>query len=420
MGGYAVEPKVLTVSQLNQYLKTRFDNDPALVSVAIQGEISNFKKVSNGHCYFSMKDATGMLKCVMFRSAVQYLRFKPADGDQVVAFGRVTVYPRDGCYQLYVDMMAPKGVGDQSVAFEKLKQKLAAEGLFDEAHKKPIPVCPDRIAVITSITGDAMWDMIRILGQRWPMARIVFLPVAVQGVKAPAELTGAVRYANRWKVADVIILGRGGGSAEDLLAFNDEKLARAIFDSEIPVISAVGHEPDVTISDYVADLRAATPSNAAELAVPDREELIRQLRSMASAMGAHLAKQVKVNRQRLSTLAAARPLQSPTAYLDERRLLLDSIQRRLCAAQQQALAKNRQRCVRLTAALDAMSPLKVLTRGYAMAQTEGGQLLRQVEQVRSGDRFTLQLSDGRIRALVESTEQLGPQEGKGGSYERTE
>ena len=242
----------------------------------------------------------------------------------------------------------------------------------------------------------------------------------VQGVEAPAELCGAIRYVNRWDLADLIITGRGGGSLEDLWAFNDEMLARTIYESRIPVISAVGHEPDVTISDYVADLRAATPSNAAELAVPDREELIRQLRSMASAMGAHLAKQVKVNRQRLSTLAAARPLQSPTAYLDERRLLLDSIQRRLCAAQQQALAKNRQRCVRLTAALDAMSPLKVLTRGYAMAQTEGGQLLRQVEQVRSGDRFTLQLSDGRIRALVESTEQLGPQEGKGGSYERTE
>ena len=211
----------------------------------------------------------------------------------------------------------------------------------------------------------------------------------VQGVEAPAELCGAIRYVNRWDLADLIITGRGGGSLEDLWAFNDEMLARTIYESRIPVISAVGHEPDVTISDYVADLRAATPSNAAELAVPDREELIRQLRS-------------------------------PTAYLDERRLLLDSIQRRLCAAQQQALAKNRQRCVRLTAALDAMSPLKVLTRGYAMAQTEGGQLLRQVEQVRSGDRFTLQLSDGRIRASVESTEQLGPQEGKGGSYERTE
>ena len=355
----------------------------------------------------------------MFKSSAIRLRFRPENGMKVLALGKISVFPRDGAYQLYCTNLTPDGVGDLHVAFEQLKTKLQAEGLFDPAHKKPLPRYPGTIAIITSSAGAAVHDMLRILRKRYPLTKVLLLPVRVQGVEAPAELCGAIRYVNRWDLADLIITGRGGGSLEDLWAFNDEMLARTIYESRIPVISAVGHEPDVTISDYVADLRAATPSNAAELAVPDREELIRQLRSMASAMGAHLAKQVKVNRQRLSTLAAARPLQSPTAYLDERRLLLDSIQRRLCAAQQQALAKNRQRCVRLTAALDAMSPLKVLTRGYAMAQTEGGQLLRQVEQVRSGDRFTLQLSDGRIRASVESTEQLGPQEGKGGSYERT-
>lgn len=400
MGGYAVEPKVLTVSQLNQYLKTRFDNDPALVNVAIQGEISNFKKVSNGHCYFSMKDATGMLKCVMFRSAVQYLRFKPADGDQVVAFGRVTVYPRDGCYQLYVDMMAPKGVGDQSVAFEKLKQKLAAEGLFDEAHKKPIPVCPDRIAVITSITGDAMWDMIRILGQRWPMARIVFLPVAVQGVKAPAELTGAVRYANRWKVADVIILGRGGGSAEDLLAFNDEKLARAIFDSEIPVISAVGHEPDVTISDYVADLRAATPSDAARKAVPEQKEVRAHLDQLQLRLGRVMGNQLARQRQKLQHLERSRALSRPLTFVEEKRMLLDRQQEKLAGALQKSVAVHRTRFAALCAALDSLSPLKVLARGYGLAQREDGSVITAAAQVSCGDHIDLTLSGGTLGCTV--------------------
>ena len=415
-----MEQQIYSVTQINTYIQSMMDSDRLLSGLCIRGEISNYKVYPSGHHYFSLKDATGALRCVMFKSSAIRLRFRPENGMKVIAFGRITVFPRDGAYQLYCADLTPDGVGDLHVAFEQLKAKLQAEGLFDPAHKKPLPRYPGTIAIITSSAGAAVHDMLRILRKRYPLTKVLLLPVRVQGVEAPAELCGAIRYVNRWDLADLIITGRGGGSLEDLWAFNDEMLARTIYESRIPVISAVGHEPDVTISDYVADLRAATPSNAAELAVPDREELIRQLRSMASAMGAHLAKQVKVNRQRLSTLAAARPLQSPTAYLDERRLLLDSIQRRLCAAQQQALAKNRQRCVRLTAALDAMSPLKVLTRGYAMAQTEGGQLLRQVEQVRSGDRFTLQLSDGRIRALVESTEQLGPQEGKGGSYERTE
>ena len=415
-----MEQQIYSVTQINTYIQSMMDSDRLLSGLCIRGEISNYKVYPSGHHYFSLKDATGALRCVMFKSSAIRLRFRPENGMKVLALGKISVFPRDGAYQLYCTNLTPDGVGDLHVAFEQLKAKLQAEGLFDPSHKKPLPRYPGTIAIITSSAGAAVHDMLRILRKRYPLTKVLLLPVRVQGVEAPAELCGAIRYVNRWDLADLIITGRGGGSLEDLWAFNDEMLARTIYESRIPVISAVGHEPDVTISDYVADLRAATPSTAAELAVPDREELIRQLRSMASAMGAHLAKQVKVNRQRLSTLAAARPLQSPTAYLDERRLLLDSIQRRLCAAQQQALAKNRQRCVRLTAALDAMSPLKVLTRGYAMAQTEGGQLLRQVEQVRSGDRFTLQLSDGRIRASVESTEQLGPQEGKGGSYERTE
>lgn len=400
MSGEVVKPKVLTVSQLNQYLKERFDADPALTSVAIEGEISNFKRVSNGHCYFSMKDATGMLKCVMFRSAAQYLRFQPADGDQVVAFGRVTVFPRDGCYQLYVDMMAPKGVGDQSVAFEKLKQKLAAEGLFDEKYKKPIPACPRRIAVITSITGDAMWDMIQILGQRWPMAKIVFLPVAVQGVKAPAELAGAVRYANRWKVADVIIIGRGGGSAEDLFAFNDEKLARAIFASEIPVISAVGHEPDVTISDYVADLRAATPSDAARKAVPEQKEVRAHLDQLSLRLGRVMQERVNRRRQQLNHLQQSRVFTHPLTFVEEKQMLLDRQQEKLAAALQKGVAVHRTRFAALCASLDSLSPLKVLSRGYGLAQRADGSVITAASQVACGERIDLTLSGGTLGCTV--------------------
>lgn len=415
-----MERHIFSVTEVNELVKLLLDNEPMLSGICVRGEISNYKMYPSGHHYFSLKDPTGAIRCVMFKGQALRLRFRPENGMKVLAWGKISVFPRDGAYQLYCSNLTPDGVGDLHVAFEQLKAKLQAQGLFDPAHKKPLPRFPGTIAIITSSAGAAVHDMLRILRKRYPLTKVLLLPVRVQGVEAPAELCGAIRYVNRWDLADLIITGRGGGSLEDLWAFNDEMLARTIYESRIPVISAVGHEPDVTISDYVADLRAATPSNAAELAVPDQEELGRQLRSMASAMGSHLAKQVKVNRQRLGVLAAARPLQSPTAYLDERRLLLDSIQRRLCAAQQQTLAKSRQRCVRLTAALDAMSPLKVLTRGYAMAQTEGGQLLRRVGQVQSGDRFTLQLSDGRIQASVEKTEQLGPQGGKGGSYERTE
>lgn len=251
MSGYgtAVKPQVLTVSQLNQYLKNQFDSDPNLASVAVRGELSNYKKYPSGTHFFSLKDSTGVLSCVMFRSSAQHLRFRPENGMQVVAFGRVSVYPRDGRYQLRVDLMAADGIGDLHVAFEQLKQKLAQEGLFAPEHKKPIPACPDRVALITSGAGAAVRDMIRILGARWPMAKVILLPVQVQGERAPAELIGALNYANRWQVADVIIIGRGGGSIEDLWAFNDEGLARAIYASDLPVISAVGHEPDVTISD---------------------------------------------------------------------------------------------------------------------------------------------------------------------------
>lgn len=400
MSGFAAEPQVLTVSQLNQYLKSRFDADPYLGSVAVRGEISNYKKYPSGHHYFSLKDPNGVLSCVMFRSSAQHLRFRPENGMQVVAFGRVTVFPRDGRYQLYVDLMTADGVGDLHVAFEQLKQKLEAEGLFAPEHKKPIPACPKRVALITSGAGAAVRDMIRILGARWPMTKVLVLPVQVQGERAPREMIGALVYANRWQVVDLIIIGRGGGSIEDLWAFNDEGLARAIYDSEIPVISAVGHEPDVTISDYVADLRAATPSNAAELAVPDQNEVYARLNQLRQRLGRVVQDRLRRERQRLQPLVRSRALQNPLAYVQEKQQLLDRQQDRLRSALERDVAKQRARYAALCAALDSLSPLKVLSRGYALAQTPDGKVITGVEQTEVGSHIQLTLSDGKLGCTV--------------------
>jgi exodeoxyribonuclease VII large subunit len=272
-----MDNNVLTVTQLNSRIKLLIDCDPVLSEVCVRGELSNYKVYPSGHHYFTLKDADSSLRCVMFKGNASKLRFRPESGMSVTAFGRVSVYPRDGAYQLYVSDLIPEGAGDLQVAFEQLKAKLESEGLFDSGHKKPLPQFPDKIAVITSSAGAAVHDMIRILGARWPMSEVILLPVRVQGAEAPAEIAGAIKYASKYKVADVIITGRGGGSIEDLWAFNDERVARAIYASELPVISAVGHEPDVTISDYVADRRASTPSNAAEIAVPDCAEMLEYL-----------------------------------------------------------------------------------------------------------------------------------------------
>ena len=264
-----------------------------LAGVAVKGEISNYKMYPSGHHYFTLKDEGGALKCVMFKGNATRLRFRPENGMKVIAMGRVTVFPRDGAYQLYCTAMAMDGIGDLYAAFEQLKAKLAAQGLFDPAHKKPIPKYPKVIGIVTSSAGAAVHDMIRILRKRYPLVEVRLFPVRVQGVEAPPEIVGAIRYANRYNLADVLIVGRGGGSMEDLWAFNDERVAYAIYESEIPVISAVGHEPDFTISDFVADLRAATPSNAAELAVPDQDALCQSMDSMADAMVSALQRQVK-------------------------------------------------------------------------------------------------------------------------------
>lgn len=397
-----MEQNVLTVSELNQRIKLLIDGDPLLSGVCVRGELSNYKIYPSGHHYFTLKDADSSLRCVMFRSSASKLRFRPESGMSVTAFGRVSVYPRDGAYQLYAEQLMPEGMGDLQVAFEQLKAKLEKEGLFDRAHKKPLPPFPEKIAVITSSAGAAVHDIIRILGKRWPMAEVVLLPVRVQGTEAPPEIVGAIRYANRYRVADFIITGRGGGSIEDLWAFNDERVARAIYDSELPVISAVGHEPDVTIADYVADMRAATPSNAAELAVPDRAEMLEALRGLDIRRAQAMRKKLSELASKLSDMKSRRVMQSPAGYIDTKRMELDHITDRLSAAAQRAISDKRRQHVRLAAALDAMSPLKVLSRGYAIAEDGGGRVLRSVERMQSGDEVRVELTDGRLNCRVES------------------
>ena len=394
-----MEQKIISVSQINAYIQSVLDNDRLLAGVYIRGEISNYKLYPSGHHYFTLKDEGGALKCVMFRQSALRLRFRPENGMKVIAAGRIGVYPRDGVYQLYCADLTPDGVGDLYVAFEQLKAKLNAAGLFDPAHKKPLPPYPHTIAIITSSAGAAIMDMLRILGKRYPLCKVKLLPVRVQGAEAPAEIAGAIRYANRHHVADLIITGRGGGSIEDLWAFNDERVAQAIFESEIPVISAVGHEPDVTISDFVADLRAATPSNAAELAVPDQAELRQRLLSMQVRMNEAMQKKLKLSRQSLDALSQKRVLQSPKNYLDDKRLLLDHTQQRLLAASRQLLSQKKQTYVRLAAKLDAMSPLKVLSRGYSVVRTKDG-ILQSVRQVGISDTVSIRLHDGSVTAEV--------------------
>lgn len=319
---------------------------------------------------------------------------------RVILTGRVSVYPRDGAYQFYAESMTPEGVGDLFVAFEQLKARLAEEGLFDPARKHGIPRYPHRIAIITSGAGAAIQDMLRILGKRYPLSKVLVMPVRVQGAEAPAEITGAIRYANRYRVADVIITGRGGGSMEDLWAFNDERVARAIAMSEIPVVSAVGHEPDVTIADFVADLRAATPSNGAELTAPDQGELRLQLQHSQARMAEALRRRLDVLRQRVRVLAQARVLTSPVVYVQERQLYLDQLQSRLDAQAVRAVERERARFSRATAALDALSPMKVLGRGYALAQDADGNVLKHAVSIQPGQAVTVLLKQGGFRAAV--------------------
>ena len=408
----ASEQMIFSVSEANNFIKALLDAVPQLQTIFVRGEISNYKCYPSGHHYFTLKDEGSALRCVMFRGMAAKLRFRPENGMKVVAFGRIGVFPRDGGYQLYCSDLSVQGVGDLHVAFEQLKEALGKEGLFDPAHKKPLPKYPRRIAIITSSAGAAVHDMLRILKARWPMSEVVLLPVRVQGAEAPAEIAGALRYANKWKVADLIITGRGGGSIEDLWAFNDARVARAIYASDLPVISAVGHEPDVTISDFVADARASTPSNAAEIAVPEQKELRRRLDMLSARMEQSEQKRVKALRERYEALARSRVLRDPMAFIDDKRLLLDYTQRKLSALAQAQTAQRAQRFASLAASLDALSPLKVLGRGYAVARDENGTILRAAEEASVGEKIEVLLGQGSLMCTVDEQRTGGTGHGK--------
>ena len=404
----ALQP--VSVTQLTQYIKLLLDRDEILSQVCVRGELSNYKAHSSGHQYFTLKDEGAVISCVMFRSDAMRMRFRPESGMKVILYGRVSLFPKSGQYQIYVTAMQPDGVGALAVAFEQLKTRLHEEGLFDAAHKKPLPSYPRRIALVTSPTGAAVRDMIRILGRRWPMAEVLVCPVRVQGEGAAEEVAAMLSYVDRHRLADVIITGRGGGSLEDLWAFNEECVARAIWQCQTPVISAVGHEPDVTISDFVADLRAATPSNAAELAVPDGDTLQGFLRQLKLRMEQAESQRISHLRQRLERLAKSRVMTRPEAYLQQQELHLEMLRQRLEHAGQVTLQKNTQRFRQAAAKLDALSPLKVLGRGYAMA-TLDEQVVRSVKQLSPGETIAVSFSDGTAQCRVE-TLQRRKQRGK--------
>ena len=391
----------LSVSEITEHIRAIVESDGALRRVYVRGELSNYKIYPSGHHYFTLKDAGASIRCVMFRADASRLRFRPENGMGGICAGRVAVYPRDGAYQLYVSAVQPEGLGALHAAYEQLKAKLLSEGLFAQENKKPLPVMPEKIALITSGAGAAVQDMIRILGKRWPLAKVLVMPVRVQGTEAPAEIAGAIRYANRWNVADLIITGRGGGSIEDLWAFNDERVARAIFASGIPVISAVGHEPDVTIADFVADVRAATPSNGAEIAVPEQSDIRSQLLSLANRLEQTERKHLDTLSARLKELSSRPVMQSPTGFLQNRRLDIARLSERLNAAEKHLLLTKRQAYVRLVSSLEAMSPLKVLARGISVATDKTGRIIRNAEAVAPGDSVHIRLEHGALDCRVE-------------------
>ena len=386
----------ITVTALNQYVKGLMDRDRLLSQVLVRSEISNYKVYPSGHHYFSLKDAESSVRCVMFRREASSLRFRPESGMKVVVSGRVSVFPRDGAYQLYCQTMLPDGVGELAYAFEQLKSRLYKEGLFDPVKKQPLPAYPTTIALITSPAGAAVRDMIRILGARWPMSKVIVVPVRVQGAEAPEEICQALDLVNVLEAADLIITGRGGGSMEDLWAFNEEEVARAISRSRIPVISAVGHEPDVTIADFVADQRASTPSNAAELAVPDQDDLRQALDHLQARLDKAMDRVLQCRQDRLIRLQASPFLQSPLRAIQEKRLQLNLQRQRFIRGMEQQLQFSRHEIGRLAASLEALSPFKVLARGYSMTQKDDGTLVSMIQQVSVGDILRVRVSDGTI------------------------
>ena len=402
------EPKArfsgaLTVTQLNEFVKRLLDSSPRLSEVTVRGEISNFKNhYATGHWYFTLKDEGSQLSAVMFRSSAARMKFLPEDGMKVVARGRISAYVRGGSYQLLADAVEPDGVGALYVAFEQLKRKLEAEGLFDPARKKPLPKIPSRIGIITSPTGAAVRDMINVTGRRFPYAGLWLWPSLVQGPDAPAQLCEGLRYFNETESVDVIIIGRGGGSMEDLWAFNDERVARAVAASKIPVVSAVGHETDFTITDFAADCRAPTPSAAAELAVPDGETLKRQIAHIVTREADVLTAMLDRERRKIRDLAGRRVLTDPAAGIGDRRITLDRITERMLRLEEGRIGEGRAKLGTLAGTLSALDPLAVLSRGYSAVYREDGRLVRSVGDVSPGDRIAFRTADGTADCTVDA------------------
>lgn len=396
-----ITPSALTVSQVNSYIKSIIDDDYNLNTVIISGEISNFKNhYKSGHFYLTLKDEKSSLKAVMFSGANKRLRFMPEDGMQVIAVGKISVFERDGVYQLYIEDMMPNGVGNLNLAFEKLKDKLSKEGLFDETHKKEIPACPTRIGVITSPTGAAIEDILNVLSRRFPIADVVFYGVEVQGVNAAPSIVRAIKLFDELNAADVLIIGRGGGSIEDLWAFNEECVARAIYECKIPVISAVGHETDFTISDFVADLRAPTPSAAAELAVPDIREHMAYVSSINNVLNDSMLLRIQDERSKIKNLTSSKSYLRPSDLIKTHRQYLNNLISSCENLTLLALKKHRLAFSQSVSKLDALSPLKVLSRGYAIVG-KNEKIVTKASAVKKGDKLNLCFSDGTVKCEVE-------------------
>ncbi len=391
--------QTLSVTQLNEYLKMVIEGDRVLSNVFVRGEISNFKLYSSGHAYFTLKDDAGQLKSVMFRSYFSRLAFLPEDGMRVIAHGRVSVYETSGQYQLYVDDLQPDGAGSLAMRFEQLKRKLSAEGLFDESRKRLLPPMPRRIGVITSPSGAAVHDIINVLGRRFPATEMILYPSEVQGAQAPAQLIAGLEFFSMTGLVDVIIIGRGGGSAEDLWAFNDEYLARAVASCSVPVISAVGHESDFTICDFVADRRAPTPSAAAEIAVPDVGEILRNLATLKGGLQTSMQKRIAQERRILNQMTQSRVFKRPEQMLDNFRMRLDERETDLNRAIEQTLLQKKQSTASLAGKLQALNPLSILSRGYATVSRDGASITS-VKQINDNDTLDIRMADGFVRATV--------------------
>lgn len=396
------EKNILTVTQLNEYVKMLLDRNQMLASVYIKGEISNFVNHRTGHFYFTLKDEGGTLRAVMFKGSNSKLKFLPENGMKVIVHGRVSGFVKSGDYQLYADDMEPDGIGSLYIRYEQLKRKLEAEGLFDASRKRRLPKIPSRVGIITSPTGAAIRDMINVTGRRFPFAKIILYPSLVQGDSAPAQLIRALDYFNETDSADVIIIGRGGGSIEDLWAFNNEELARAVAASRIPVISAVGHETDFTICDFAADMRAPTPSAAAEIAVPDTKELKRKFSNVISKMELSLIRKLEVLKRRFETAAKSRALSSPKYMIEDKRMILLNTLERLDNSFAMNFEKKKQQFALGTAKLEALNPMSVISRGYSAVFLGDGTLVKSVNQVSLGEEFSFKTGDGEVGAVVTS------------------